>query len=196
MRPIHAIAATGLVALAMTASPPPVLAAGSVTASQLEDALAPAGTSRPAEPQAGISMETRGIRLGGTKPVTGGMAAQAAARPASASLVIPFRPGSATISPDAAAVLDQLAVAMTGPRLAEFRFRIEGHTDTVGNPEANQTLSQLRADAVAAYLASKGGVAKTRLIPVGMGQDGLLIETGPGVAEPRNRRVLVVNLGR
>ena len=39
------------------------------------------------------------------------------------------------------------------------------------------------------------GIDRARMDPVGMGQEGLLIETGQNVAEARNRRVLVVNLG-
>lgn len=47
-------------------------------------------------------------------------------------------------------------------------LRIEVHTDTDGNPEANQKLSEARALAVAKWLVGKG-VACKRLIPVGFG---------------------------
>jgi outer membrane protein OmpA-like peptidoglycan-associated protein len=92
-------------------------------------------------------------------------------------------------------MLDQLGLALASPKLASFRFRVEGHTDTVGTPEINKTLSEQRAASVIDYLATKHGIDRARLTPVGMGEDGLLVETGPGVASAANRRVLVVNLG-
>jgi outer membrane protein OmpA-like peptidoglycan-associated protein len=100
------------------------------------------------------------------------------------------------ITPAAAQVLDQLGEALTSAKLADFRFRVEGHTDTVGAPDRNKALSQQRAASVADYLATKFNIDRARLTPVGMGEDGLLIATGPGVANSSNRRVLVVNLGR
>ena len=86
-------------------------------------------------------------------------------------------------------------MALARPTLAAGRFRIEGHTDTVGSAEANRALSERRAASVVAYLARQHGIDRARLNPVGMGQEGLLVPTGPGVAEARNRRVLVVNVG-
>jgi len=137
--------------------------------------------------------KTRGITFGGqtaSPPSTG------TAKSAQASLSVPFATRSAEISPAAARVLDQLGEALASPKLADFKFRVEGHTDTVGRPEANRALSERRAGSVTAYLITKYHIDRTRLTPVGMGQDGLLVETGPGVANPANRRVVVVNLGR
>jgi len=178
-------------------------AADTPSASQIIDSLAPA-------PADNAGMVTRGIRLGGQPPAvapagsetvsTGAPATvPAATRPVvhgEANLTVPFKSGSATISPAAARVLDQLGEALTSPKLADFKFRVEGHTDTVGAPDRNKALSQLRAASVADYLASKFNIDRARLTPVGMGEDGLLIATGAGVANSSNRRVLVVNLGR
>jgi OOP family OmpA-OmpF porin len=36
------------------------------------------------------------------------------------------------------------------------RLEVQGHTDNVGNPNDNLTLSQLRAEAVKTYLIGKG----------------------------------------
>jgi OmpA-OmpF porin, OOP family len=113
-----------------------------------------------------------------------------------ANLTVPFASGSAAISPEAARVLDQLGEALTSPKLAGFRFRVEGHTDTVGPPEWNRALSARRAESVAYYLETRFHIDHARLMPAGMGEEGLLIATGPGVANAANRRVLVVNLGR
>jgi outer membrane protein OmpA-like peptidoglycan-associated protein len=56
-------------------------------------------------------------------------------------------------------------------------------------------LSDRRAITVAEYLAGRFHVDRARLQPVGMGQDGLMVPTPDQVPEPRNRRVLVVNIG-
>ena len=157
---------------------------------------------------------TRGIRLGGqpatpapsagTPASTGGMVKPVTSRPATAQppanqgearLSIPFASGSAAISPTAAKVLDELGKALTSPNLAAYKFRVEGHTDTVGAPDMNKTLSEQRANSVTDYLVTKFGIDRSRLTPVGMGQDGLLVATGPGVANAANRQVRVVNLG-
>jgi OOP family OmpA-OmpF porin len=199
---------TAAVALALALVP---LAGGKAAdtpnASQLIQSLTP-----------NSSMTTRGIRPGGQPPATakpataastGGMAKPAVAPPepgrgetsrgetsrGEANLSVPFASGSATISPAAARVLDQLGEALTSPKLADFKFRVEGHTDTVGAPEMNKTLSEQRAASVADYLVTKYNIDRSRLAPVGMGEEGLLVATGPGVANSKNRRVLVVNLG-
>jgi len=113
----------------------------------------------------------------------------------SLDLTIVFRSGSTDLTPAAAGTLAKLGKALSSTSLAGYRFRIEGHTDTVGTKEENQSLSQARAEKVAAYLEHDFGVAADRLQPVGLGEDGLLVATPDQTAEPRNRRVHVVNLG-
>jgi len=107
---------------------------------------------------------------------------------------VPFASGSAVISPVAARVLDELGKALTSPKLADYKFRVEGHTDTVGAPDMNKALSEQRANSVADYLVTKFGIDRARLTPVGMGEDGLLVATGPGVSNAANRQVRVVTL--
>jgi outer membrane protein OmpA-like peptidoglycan-associated protein len=124
-----------------------------------------------------------------------GVQAQPAGDAPSLDMSIQFRTGSADLTPAAMSKLDQLGKALSAQDLAAYRFRIEGHTDTVGSPELNKTLSEQRAAAVVAYLTSRFGVASNRLQAVGMGEEGLAIPTGDQVAEPRNRRVHIVNLG-
>jgi len=156
---------------------------------------------------------TRGIRLGapppasapapsGTRASTGATVRPAATHPAEqptanqgeARLSVPFASGSAVISPVAARVLDELGKALTSPKLADYKFRVEGHTDTVGSPDTNKALSEQRANSVADYLVTKFGIDRSRLTPVGMGEDGLLVATGPGVSNAANRQVRVVTL--
>ena len=107
---------------------------------------------------------------------------------------IDFVTGSAALTPHAARQLDTLGHALTAPDLSKFRFRIEGHTDTVGTPEYNKDLSTQRAQAVTAYLEEKCGVEAARLDAVGLGVSELIVPTPDQTPEPRNRRVKIVNL--
>jgi outer membrane protein OmpA-like peptidoglycan-associated protein len=159
---------------------------------------------------------TRGIRMPSAAPAPAGQASAAPpARPAventasaqpvsqraatssapSVNLVVEFKSGSADLTPQAINVLDRLGKALTDPSLTGYRFKIEGHTDTVGTPGENQALSERRAAAVASYLTSKFGITGARLEPVGVGSSDPLVPTPDQTAEPRNRRVQVVNLG-
>ena len=54
--------------------------------------------------------------------------------------------------------LDALGKALSSADLANYRFRIEGHTDTVGSKEYNRSLSERRAEAVVSYIETKFGV--------------------------------------
>ncbi len=179
----------------------PALAQGEPNADQIIQML---------KPQGQIGAQTRGIHrvpaadaaaptpeaaAAKPSPVAKPAAAEPVAAAPSVSLNVQFRTGSAELSPAAIQSLDNLGRALSSQTLAAYRFRIEGHTDTVGSPEANKALSQRRAEAVAAYLASHYSVDRARLDPVGMGEDGLLVPTPPQTAEPRNRRVQVVNTG-
>ncbi len=119
----------------------------------------------------------------------------AAGEAPSVNLNVQFRTNSAELTPAAMRTLDQLGRALSSETLAAYHFRIEGHTDTVGSPEANKALSERRAQSVVEYLASKYGVDPSRLQAVGMGEDGLLVPTPDQTSEIRNRRVQVVNVG-
>jgi OmpA-OmpF porin, OOP family len=128
-----------------------------------------------------------------------GPTVQSPARPAaprpSVNLTVEFPSGSSEVTAEAASSLDELGRALTSNALAAYRFRVEGHTDTVGTRDYNQRLSERRAASVLDYLVTKWKVDRSRVKPVGMGQDQLVVPTGPNVAEVRNRRVTVVNLG-
>jgi OOP family OmpA-OmpF porin len=113
----------------------------------------------------------------------------------SASIFVQFTTGSAELTPQAMAALDELGKALTSNALSNYHFRIEGHTDTVGSKEYNRTLSERRAEAVVAYIEQKFGVDGARLTSVGLGSDHLLVPTGDQTPEARNRRVQIVNLG-
>ena len=90
--------------------------------------------------------------------------------------------------------LSTIGKALSSPELSGSRFRIEGHTDTVGNREGNRSLSARRAATVVDYLSQKFGIDRGRLESMGKGEDALLVPTGDQVDEPRNRRVRIVNI--
>lgn len=113
----------------------------------------------------------------------------------SASITVTFASGSWQITPEAERALAPLGRALASQDLAAFRFRIEGHTDAVGDAMSNQALSERRAAAVRDYLIAKFGVAPQRLVAVGMGETQLLVPTPDEVPNARNRRVQVVNIG-
>jgi outer membrane protein OmpA-like peptidoglycan-associated protein len=63
-----------------------------------------------------------------------------------------------------------------------------GHTDTVGDTEANDRLSAQRAERVKGFLVEIG-IPAGRIQTAGRGERELLIPAGDNVEEPRNRRV-------
>lgn len=128
---------------------------------------------------------TRGVKTTGQAP------AQAAPQ---VSLPVLFATGSAQLTPEGRAQLDALGAALQTSELAASRFRIEGHTDTVGNDGLNQALSARRAQAVVNYLTTRFGIERNRLAAVGLGKQGLAVPTPDQTDEPRNRRVVVINL--
>lgn len=130
-------------------------------------------------------------KMASTKPVTPD---QTDAAPA-VNLTVNFPTGSADLTAEAMKTLDALGAALSSDALSHYRFRVEGHTDTVGSPESNKVLSQRRAQSVVNYIVAKFNVDASRLQAIGMGESDLLVHTGQQVPEERNRRVQVVNLG-
>lgn len=70
---------------------------------------------------------------------------------------------------------------------------IEGHTDSTGTPDYNASLSQRRANSVAAFLR-ESGIPSERIVAVGYGQDFPVASNQSGVGRQQNRRVDVVIL--
>ena len=150
-----------------------VLSGDAVTESALIDALAPA----PEAPR------TRGVNRNAAAP--------AAPKPAKAALLITFQTNSTTLTPEARRELDIVGRALNTQKLQEFIFAIEGHADPRGSPEANQRLSQGRAEAVVAYLVNVQKVRPERLKAIGKGDREPMDPANP--AAPENRRITFVN---
>ncbi len=175
------------------------------SADQIIQSLKPTGNIlggtrgiRPAKPAVSVAPSPAQKAAAAVSPVPRAAIKQPAAAAVenpSVSLTVQFATGSAELTPAATRTLDELGRALSSASLASYRFRIEGHTDTVGSRALNQALSERRAQAVVGYLESKFNVSAERLQAVGMGEAGLAVPTGAQVAEPRNRRVQVVNVG-
>jgi outer membrane protein OmpA-like peptidoglycan-associated protein len=65
---------------------------------------------------------------------------------------------------------------------------VVGHTDTVGDVEANDRLSAQRAERMKSYLIEIG-IPGTQIQTAGRGERELLVPTADNIDEPRNRRV-------
>lgn len=69
-----------------------------------------------------------------------------------------------------------------------------GHTDSVGSDAYNQKLSVKRADAVKAYLISKG-IEKNRVYTEGKGEKQPVADNKTGAGRSKNRRVEIEVVG-
>lgn len=114
-------------------------------------------------------------------------AAPVAVRPQTEYLVF-FDWDRANITPAATNTIgDAVAAFGTGAKI-----QVIGHTDTSGSPAYNQRLSVRRAQAVKQALVSRG-IPAANITTEGRGESQLLVQTGPNVREPSNRRAQIIN---
>ena len=71
---------------------------------------------------------------------------------------------------------------------AEIEIQLEGHTDNIGSPKANLTLSQERVNAVKKYIVSKG-ISRNRIQTKAFGGTQPLDNELSPEARIKNRRV-------
>lgn len=126
---------------------------------------------------------------GKTRSICVGTAADCPAPPAQTAtrfdLLVNFEFNSDLLTQSAKENLDQFAKALRDPQLKGQKFEIDGHTDATGAEDYNLGLSERRANAVVAYLASLG-IDPANLVAKGFGK------SKPRVADPysaENRRV-------
>ncbi|MGZ3614206.1 MAG: OmpA family protein, partial [Thermodesulfobacteriota bacterium] len=105
------------------------------------------------------------------------------------ALYINFDTGKSDITPESRGIVDQIAALLQAH--PELKVSIEGHTDNVGTPQSNKTLSLQRAKSVMNAVGQKG-IAATRLTAVGWGQEKPIADNRSEEGRAKNRRVEIV----
>jgi outer membrane protein OmpA-like peptidoglycan-associated protein len=95
---------------------------------------------------------------------------------------------SDVVLPEAQANLRELAASLD--KYPGSDVLIVGHTDALGTSSYNQSLSERRASAASAYLASQG-VARSRIATRGLGETEPVAGNDTEAGRQRNRRVEV-----
>jgi outer membrane protein OmpA-like peptidoglycan-associated protein len=96
-----------------------------------------------------------------------------------------FETGATQLTADSAQTVNNMATVLKAYPNAQVQ--LSGHTDNTGSPDANQTLSLDRANAVKAMLVSQG-VAAERISAQGFGQDRPIAPNDTEDGRARNRR--------
>ena len=79
-------------------------------------------------------------------------------------------------------------------RVASAKLNITGHTDNIGNKEANTTLSEQRAEFAKNYLIQKGGINIDRMTVKGFGPTKPVATNDTAEGRAQNRRVEITLL--
>jgi OOP family OmpA-OmpF porin len=107
-----------------------------------------------------------------------------------------FDSGKAEIKPAGVTLLNKVEKAIDV--FPQSEIVIEGHTDSFGGDEANQRLSQARADAVQHYMINAMRIPSYRMIATGYGETNPVANNETEAGRARNRRIDIVikpNLG-
>jgi outer membrane protein OmpA-like peptidoglycan-associated protein len=105
------------------------------------------------------------------------------------ALYINFDTGKSIIRDESKPIIDQIVQMMkSNPDLI---IGVEGHTDNVGTPASNKTLSESRAKSVVSAIVAQG-VTVDRLFPAGFGQDRPVADNNTEEGRAKNRRVELV----
>jgi OmpA-OmpF porin, OOP family len=98
-----------------------------------------------------------------------------------------FDSNRATVEKESDSLLAEVAKVMSDHPEVEH-VTVEGHTDSVGGSQRNKVLSQQRAQAVVQWLTDHG-IAKERLVALGMGKDQPIMPNDTDAGRAANRRV-------
>lgn len=101
-----------------------------------------------------------------------------------------FATGKAELQPESRPVLKE--IASTLKQHTDLKVLIEGHTDNVGSPASNLTLSDARAAAVKAALVADFGVSADRITTKGLGDTKPSVPNTTSEGRAQNRRVEIV----
>lgn len=97
-----------------------------------------------------------------------------------------FKTGGASLTPESDAFIPLVINTIRNRGVAALS--VIGHTDTVGDQDANERLGLLRAQAIAKLL-KQSGVQVLEMTVGSHGERNLLIKTPDETPEPKNRRV-------
>lgn len=100
-----------------------------------------------------------------------------------------FEPGTSTLTPDSQNQLQGILEQATARAGGEIQ--VIGHTDRTGSPQANDTLSLQRAQAVRNLLIQRG-FEPALVEAIGRGEREPVVPTEANVNEPRNRRAEII----
>ncbi|WP_276498022.1 OmpA family protein [Pontibacter litorisediminis] len=100
---------------------------------------------------------------------------------------IEFEPMQSEITPDMEPILDEVAYFMIDH--PTYMLEIAGHTDSAGDAEFNQVLSQDRADAIKRYIERKVNIGGDRIEAIGYGSSQPIREEVTEEDRRINRRV-------
>ncbi len=100
-----------------------------------------------------------------------------------------FESGKATLLSNSESILSELIELLQ--LKPAMKIEIGGHTDAIGNDEANTLLSQERAEAVKKYLLQKGKIASDRIIAKGYGESQPISDNETEKGRQLNRRTEV-----
>lgn len=103
-----------------------------------------------------------------------------------------FDTGRDVIRPESGATLKLIGEMLK--EHADLKLMIEGHTDNVGAPASNRSLSDKRAAAVKAYLQSNFGIDASRLSSSGLGDTKPAAPNTTPEGRQQNRRVELVKV--
>lgn len=103
---------------------------------------------------------------------------------------VKFGFGKADLNGEATAVLDDLVkkVKAYGKQLY---IEVEGHTDNVGDPQFNLSLSEERAMAVRNYLNQNGGIPLHAMNTIAFGESKPIADNSTPNGRSQNRRVVI-----
>ncbi len=100
-----------------------------------------------------------------------------------------FDTGKSTLKPGAKSTLTKIAAQLKSEDT--IRIAVEGHTDSVGSEQSNQTLSEKRAQAVHDFLVN-AGVPEDRISAAGKGEGEPIATNKTAAGRQQNRRVELV----
>lgn len=159
----------------------------------VDDARVRADKAQATADHASTSAEQANTRVSGVERNVEDLRASLDKYTIQGTTMVFFRPGSAVLTKEAMAQLDMFASQITNRR--GFVLEIVGYGDSDKATNYNQSIAQMRAEAVQRYLADEENVPLMRMFAVGFGATRPVIqnaserESSSGGAQTLTRRV-------